>query len=323
MKKKCWFISALAVIFVFTLLPISFLNATPGNLIDFSNGLTDWTPYHTESVEDGALKVPGWSFGAGVWQQFDTSEKNLRFIFDVKPVYDAGRIVLDFELYNNTYDNPGYVDSKYREIIMWQYNPFTVNSWNHYTLNLSDLFGGPLPDYNKFWFKLGLFDTGNLAYFDNIVIEPIIDEPESNYARPLTPEDWVLMDLSIGQLLSHYGPTTEGFVKTLYDNILGRVPDEDGLNYWTDQLNNNIFTGSQIVEHFIFSDELGAKVEAMSNEEFITFLYNSFLSRTPDSEGFNSWVSYMNSGVSKIDTLRVFMDNEEWFNICCMFNVNP
>jgi hypothetical protein len=61
----------------------------------------------------------------------------------------------------------------------------------------------------------------------------------------------------------------------------------------------------------------------MTNEEFITFLYNSFLSRNPDSEGFNSWVAYMNSGVSKLDTLRAFMDNQEWFDICSMFNVVP
>ena len=131
------------------------------------------------------------------------------------------------------------------------------------------------------------------------------------------------MDLTIEQLLSQYGPTPEGFCKMLYDNILGRCPDEDGLNCWEDCLSNNVFGANQVVECFIFSDELGAKVAAMSNEEFITFLYNAFLSRTPDTEGFNSWLSYMNSGVSKLDILKSFLNNEEWFNICSMFNVTP
>jgi hypothetical protein len=109
----------------------------------------------------------------------------------------------------------------------------------------------------------------------------------------------------------------------LYYNIPKKIPDEEGLNYWNSQLTSNVFTASQILEHFIFSDELGPKVAVMSNEEFITFLYKSFLLRTPDTDGFNSWVNYMNGGVSKLDILRAFMDNKEWFNICSMFNVNP
>lgn len=141
--------------------------------------------------------------------------------------------------------------------------------------------------------------------------------------KPLSPQDWVLKDLNIDQLLSLYGPTPEGLVKMLYDTILGRVPDADGQNHWVEQLNSGALNGSQVVEHFVFSQELGAKIEAMTNEEFITFLYNSFLSRNPDSEGFNSWVAYMNSGVSKLDTLRAFMDNQEWFDVCSMFNVVP
>jgi hypothetical protein len=142
-------------------------------------------------------------------------------------------------------------------------------------------------------------------------------------ATPLTPQEWVALDLNIKQLLDHYGPTSEGFIKMLYDNILGRVPDDSGLNYWTDQLNNNVFSASQIAEHFIFSGELSGKITAMSNEEFITCLYKYFLSRTPDTDGYNSWLSYINSGFSKEETLRAFLNNEEWFNICSMFNVTP
>jgi hypothetical protein len=84
-----------------------------------------------------------------------------------------------------------------------------------------------------------------------------------------------------------------------------------------------LFSASQVVEHFIFSIKLSEKIAAMSNEEFITFLYESFLSRTPDTDGYNSWLSYINSGVSKLDTLKSFINNEEWVNICNMFNVTP
>lgn len=140
---------------------------------------------------------------------------------------------------------------------------------------------------------------------------------------PLTPQDWVLKDLNIDELVALYGPTPEGFIKMLYDNILGRVPDDSGLDYWTGQLINMIFGGSRISEHFIFSDEFMSEINSMSNKNFIEFLYESLLSRTPDSEGFGDWLAYMDKGASRLDTLRAFMNNKEWADICSMFNVVP
>ena len=67
----------------------------------------------------------------------------------------------------------------------------------------------------------------------------------------------------INELASHYGSTPQGFVNMLYDSILTRVPDGSGQNYWTEQLTSGNFTSGQIVEHFIFSDELGKKTEAI------------------------------------------------------------
>ncbi|MHB1346092.1 MAG: DUF4214 domain-containing protein [Candidatus Humimicrobiaceae bacterium] len=185
-------------------------------------------------------------------------------------------------------------------------------------------------EYNWWGSSTGPTHSSNPTGIGDIIFGDVDYDPwltsDPNYIapNPLSPQDWVLKNLNIDELLALYGPTPEGFVKMLYDSILGRVSDMDGEAYWTEQLNSGVFTGSQLVEHFIFSDELGAKVEAMSNEEFITFLYSSFLSRTPDTDGFSSWVAYMNSGVSKLDTLRTFMNNQEWFDICNIFkNVSP
>ncbi|MDD3520026.1 MAG: DUF4214 domain-containing protein, partial [Actinomycetota bacterium] len=160
---------------------------------------------------------------------------------------------------------------------------------------------------------------------DNINFAPWSANPAgySALSNPLSPQDWVFKNLNIDELLALYGPTPEGFVRMFYDSILGRLSDINGQNYWTGQLNSGAFGASQVAEHFIFSDELGDKIDAMNSEEFITFLYNSFLSRNPDSEGFENWLSYMNSGASKLDTLRAFMNNQEWFDICAMFNVVP
>jgi predicted outer membrane repeat protein len=142
-------------------------------------------------------------------------------------------------------------------------------------------------------------------------------------AITLTPEDWVLMDLDVAELFDHYGASTEGFTKMLYDSILGRVPDAEGLNNWNNLLSNNLIGANQIVYNFIFSEELKNKISAMSNEEFINFLYKAILARTPDAEGYNNWLIFMGSSASKEEILMAFLNNEEWLNICRMFGVAP
>jgi len=137
-------------------------------------------------------------------------------------------------------------------------------------------------------------------------------------SKPLTPEEQVLRDLSIGQQVDLYGKTTTGFTKMLYDNILDRVPDSNGLDYWVNALNNGMTPG-QVVFNLVFSEELKSKIAAKSPTEFVTFLYEIVLNREPDSQGLANWVDKMKNGMSKEDVLLHFLDSEEFHNICMMF----
>jgi len=230
--------------------------------------------------------------------------------------------------YNGKYYNDWFLPSR-DELVTMLNNLKNKTIWFIYPPYWSSSQSSATHAYDCYLDTDGIWKIGNVdkSFADRVrPIRAFSIEEESQQSSPsnlLTHKDWVLMDLKIDQLLANYGPTPEGFVKMLYDTILGRVPDAEGEVYWTEQLNSDAFTGSQLVEHFIFSDELSVHIVAMSNEEFITFLYNSFLSRNPDSEGFENWAGYMNSGVSKLDTLRAFMNNQEWFDICAMFNVTP
>ena len=141
-------------------------------------------------------------------------------------------------------------------------------------------------------------------------------------SKPITPEDLVLMDLNINQLLDLYGATPEGFVKMLYDIILNRVPDDKGLSDWVAALGNGM-GASEVANYLVFSDELNSKTSSMSSEEFVAFLYKQVIDRKPDNDGYNSWLNFIANGNSKPDTLSAFLNNEEWFNICRMFNVTP
>ena len=136
----------------------------------------------------------------------------------------------------------------------------------------------------------------------------IADSPSSGGPSALTPDEWVDLNLDIDQLVNHYGATSTGFLEMLYDNSMQRIPDTSGLNYWNEQLANNVF---------------GAKVAAMTGEEYVNFLYSTLFARVPDTDGYNNWLGYINSGYSKEETLRAFLNNEEWINICKLFNVTP
>lgn len=145
----------------------------------------------------------------------------------------------------------------------------------------------------------------------------------SSAPRSLTPDEWVAQNHNIDQLANHYGPTPTGFLGMLYDNSMQRIPDTSGLNYWNENLNLQIYGANFVAEHFLFSDEIGAKVAAMTNEDYVNYLYTTLLSRNSDIHGYNNWLGYLNSGFSKEETLRAFLNNEEWINICKLFNVTP
>jgi hypothetical protein len=141
-----------------------------------------------------------------------------------------------------------------------------------------------------------------------------ITEAAASESRPLTPDEWVTQNLDMGQLVNHYGATSTGFLGMLYDNSMLRIPDAPGRNYWNEQLTGGVFGANFVTEHFIFSDELGGKVAAMSSEEYVSYLYTTLLSRNSDTDGYNNWLGYINSGFSKEETLRAFLNNEEWIN---------
>lgn len=62
-------------------------------------------------------------------------------------------------------------------------------------------------------------------------------------------------------------------------------------------------------------------ISITSPEEFITFLYKNVLDRDPDPDGYNNWVSLIQSGMSKEDILLHFIDSDEFKDICKMFGL--
>ena len=165
-----------------------------------------------------------------------------------------------------------------------------------------------------FWVE-GIWAGGNEFY----VVNRGVTQPSA--PKPLTPEEQASLNLSIEQQTSLYGKDNIGFIKMLYDNILGRAADEGGLNNWVTALTDGKITLSSVVYNFVFSKELENKISAATPEEFVTFLYKNVLDRNPDPDGYNNWVSLMKNGMTKEDVLLHFIDSDEFKNICKMFGL--
>jgi hypothetical protein len=85
----------------------------------------------------------------------------------------------------------------------------------------------------------------------------------------------------------------------LYVAYFNRAPDADGLSYWIEQVANGA-TLAQIGEQFwgaaVQYESLTGYSASMSNEQFVTRIYNNVLGRTPDAEGAAYWANELSTG---------------------------
>lgn len=103
-----------------------------------------------------------------------------------------------------------------------------------------------------------------------------------------------------------------GFIARLYTKMLGRKFDEDGLEYWC----KAYLTGEKSIEviaadGFLHSEEL--KNMNLSNEEFVTRMYETFLNREPEEAGLNDWVGRLERGEETRDSLVYGFTNSREF----------
>jgi len=143
------------------------------------------------------------------------------------------------------------------------------------------------------------------------------EKPVVNKAKPKPkPKPTPIYELPI----TRYEKTTTGFLNLLYNRILQRNPEEEGLNAWLAQSG---VTGSDLVQSFIFGEECQARISGYTDEQFITFLYKALLGRLPEADGLNAWLSRMAGGMTKEEVVSQFALSEEFVKICKEFGILP
>ena len=102
----------------------------------------------------------------------------------------------------------------------------------------------------------------------------------------------------------------ESFVERFYTEVLGRSSDVAGLASWSQALENGTMTADDIAQGFFFSQEFINR--NLSNSDFIDTAYETLLNRMADSGGKASWLSQLNSGMSRSDMLDGFIYSIEF-----------
>lgn len=104
------------------------------------------------------------------------------------------------------------------------------------------------------------------------------------------------------------------FVARLYEKVLLRTADEQGLEDWTNQLYDGTTTGATTAWNFFFSEEFTNK--NTDNETYVELLYEAMFDRAADAAGKEDWVDALNQGMSRMYVLKGFVDSEEFCNLC-------
>ena len=112
---------------------------------------------------------------------------------------------------------------------------------------------------------------------------------------------------------------TINFATRLYTTCLSREADQEGLMAWAVQLANHRDTGTGAARGFFFSSEFTN--QNVSNSEYVTRLYRTFMDREPDQAGFDAWVAQLDSGVSREDVFSGFSRSSEFAQICWEYGI--
>ena len=100
-------------------------------------------------------------------------------------------------------------------------------------------------------------------------------------------------------------------VLRLYEAALDRLPDQSGLNYWIDAVQDGQSL-SALAGGFLGSDEFRARFGgAADNGAFVDRLYANVLGRAGEAEGRKHWVDSLNNGVGRAEVLVAFSESAE------------
>lgn len=109
------------------------------------------------------------------------------------------------------------------------------------------------------------------------------------------------------------------FVSRLYQKVLKRNADAEGLAQWSNDLYDHKRTGAQVVQHIFESPEFLSK--ETTEEEYIELLYQAVFDRSSDPSGLATWQGVLEQGMSRTYVLKGFMESGEFDKMCQNYSI--
>ena len=110
-------------------------------------------------------------------------------------------------------------------------------------------------------------------------------------------------------------------VDGLYHKALERDYDNEGLAYWMCQLASHKTTWEEVGASFVLSDEMiGFN---LSDKEYVTRLYRTFMEREPEDDGLKYWVTLLGEGTTRETVVYGFTRSPEFVAKCAEAKIIP
>jgi hypothetical protein len=103
----------------------------------------------------------------------------------------------------------------------------------------------------------------------------------------------------------------EARINRLYQAFFLRAPDAAGLSYWAGQAESGVALET-IAAAFAGSDEFQNQYGELSNQAFVSLVYNNVLNRPADTDGLNYWSGQLNAGLDRGTVMVGFSESAEF-----------
>jgi hypothetical protein len=106
------------------------------------------------------------------------------------------------------------------------------------------------------------------------------------------------------------GSSDAAEIVRLYQTILGRPPDAEGLVHWVDHMQHGM-TLAKAAEGFFGSEEFITRFGGLTNEQLVVNLYREALGRQPETGGLAHQVAALDAGASRAQIIANFVASPE------------
>ncbi|KMO36674.1 hypothetical protein VQ03_20140 [Methylobacterium tarhaniae] len=103
-----------------------------------------------------------------------------------------------------------------------------------------------------------------------------------------------------GSVMINAASTDQAVIARMYDAVLNRDADADGLHNWW-AAHDNGMSLQDIAHSFLTSPEFQAQSGNLSDSAFVSLMYNNMLGRAPDQGGLENWTKELSHGMSRED----------------------